>query len=72
MNRLKSIVIAACAVVVAAAAVLPGTMAAAATPNGSAALSIVPKKNYVIEPGKSVDDKITIRNLDSNSTLDLT
>lgn len=37
----------------------------------SAALSIVPKKNYTIEPGKSVDDKLTIRNLDEKETLEL-
>ncbi len=72
MNRLKSIVIAACAIVVACASILPVPPAGAATTTGSAALSIAPKKNYVIEPGKSVDDKLTIRNLDSNSTLELT
>lgn len=38
----------------------------------SASLSIVPKKNYTIEAGKSVDDTLVIRNLDSERTLNLT
>lgn len=38
---------------------------------GSAALSIVPKKNYTIEPGKSVNDTLLIRNLDSERQLNL-
>lgn len=38
----------------------------------SASLSIVPKRNYTIEAGKSVKDKLTIRNLDNDKTLDLT
>lgn len=37
----------------------------------SAALSINPKKNYLIEPGKSIEDKLSIRNIDSNDNLDL-
>lgn len=52
-----------------AAFALPAQTASA---ESSAALSIVPKKNYVIEPGKSVDDKLTIRNLDSVAPLNLT
>ncbi len=44
-----------------AAAVKPG--------DGSAALSISPKKNYVIEPGKSVQDKLTITNADAVNEL---
>ena len=65
MNRLKSFVVAALAVMVG--------LANYATPVSadSAALSIAPKKNYVIEPGKSVDDKLTIRNLDTSDTLHL-
>lgn len=38
----------------------------------SASLSIVPRKNYIIEPGKSVNDKLTIRNLDATAPLELT
>lgn len=53
---------------VAAAATLPVQPVSAAS---SASLSIVPKKNYVIEPGKSVNDKLTIRNLDPTQALEL-
>jgi len=71
MKRFKSIAMAACAVVIAVAFALPGTSASAQQAS-SAALSIAPKKNYLIEPGKSVDDKLTIRNLDNNAELQLT
>ncbi len=37
----------------------------------SAALSINPKKNYLVEAGDSVKDKLTIRNIDTNDDLDL-
>ena len=57
---------AACAVLIGVASVVPALPAAA---QGSASLSIVPKKNYTIEPGKSVSDKLTIRNLDSQAPL---
>lgn len=60
---------AAFAVVVAAAYALPAVSVSAAS---SSALSITPKKNYVIEPGKSVKDKLTIRNLDTATPLELT
>ena len=69
MSRFKSIVMAALAVVVAAAFIMPGVPVSAAS---SAALSIVPKKNYTIEPGKSVNDTLVIRNLDNKRELDLT
>lgn len=74
MKRLKSIVMAAVAVVIAATyTLLPALPAAAQSSSpGSAALSIAPKKNYVVEPGKSVKDTLVIRNLDSNSALNLT
>lgn len=72
MNRLKSIVLAAFAVMVGAGLVQPVQSAAAATTPGSASLSIAPKKNYVIEPGKSVKDKLVIRNLDAAHALNLT
>lgn len=53
-------------------AVIPTLPASAATgDSSSASLSIVPKKNYVIEPGKSIQDKLSIRNLDSSSPLTL-
>lgn len=69
MKRFKSTVLAALAVMFASASMLPAVPANA---QSSAALSITPKKNYVIEPGKTVNDKLTIRNLDSEKTLDLT
>ena len=67
MKRFKSIVMATLALVVAAAYALPSLPVAAQ----SSALSIAPKKNYVIEPGKSVKDKLVIRNADGTSPLNL-
>lgn len=46
--------------------------APAASAVSSSALSIAPKKNYVIDPGDSVKDKLTIRNLDGTAPLELT
>lgn len=69
MKRLKSIIMAAFVVLGIAAYALPAQQAAAVS---SAALSIVPKKNYVIEPGKSVKDTLLIRNLDNKFPLELT
>lgn len=69
MKRLKSIVFAALAVFVAVASIAPMQASAAAS---SASLSIAPKKNYVIEPGETVKDTLTIRNLDSSAPLELT
>ena len=37
--------------------------------DGSSGLSITPKKNYVLEPGKSVTDKLSITNLDRQHDL---
>lgn len=69
MKRFKSIVIAAFAVFVAVASVAPALDVSAAS---SASLSIAPKKNYVIDPGQTIKDTLVIRNLDSNSALELT
>ena len=68
MKRFKSIVVAGIAVFIFAAAILPASTASA---QSSAALSIVPKKNYIVEPGKSANDTLTIRNLDNERTLQL-
>lgn len=68
MKRLKCIAVAAVAAVMALSYVVP---ASAATNGTSASLSIAPKKNYVIEPGKSVKDTLTIRNLDTAAPLEL-
>lgn len=69
MKRFKSIVIAALSVLIFASVVLPAGTASA---QSSASLSIVPKKNYIIEAGKSASDTLTVRNLDSERTLELT
>jgi len=69
MKSFKSAVIAGLAVLVLGVAILPAQSASA---QSSAALSIVPKKNYVIEPGKSIKDTLTIRNLDGEKELQLT
>lgn len=69
MNHLKGALAAFVAVFFVAACIAPAPVASA---QSSAALSIVPKKNYTIEPGKSVKDKLTIRNLDDKHQLELT
>lgn len=68
MKRPKSIFMAALAVLVAVGFTMPAQPVSA---QSSAALSIVPKKNYTIEAGKSVKDKLTIRNLDPDEPLQL-
>lgn len=69
MKRFKGIALLAIAVLLGAVYLLP---VAPASAQSSASLSIAPKKNYVIEPGKSVDDTLTIRNLDTTQPLELT
>jgi len=69
MKRFKGIALVAIALLMGVVYLLP---AASANAQSSAALSITPKKNYLIEPGKSVDDTLLIRNLDTTSALDLT
>lgn len=58
-----------------AALVMAVSLAAGAVPVGaqtsSSSLSITPKKNYVIDPGKSVSDTLVIRNLDNSHALNL-
>ena len=68
MKRLISTFMAAFAVLTVTASIVPVQTASA---QSSAALSIVPKKNYVIESGKSVKDKLTIRNIDTETALEL-
>lgn len=69
MKHFKSIVMAALAVVITVANTMLGLTAFA---QSSASLSIVPKKNYVIEAGETQKDKLTIRNLDNTRSLSLT
>lgn len=66
MKRLKSIVLAALAVFL-----VTGSIPAPSASAQSSALSIAPRKDYVIESGKSVNDKLTIRNIDRANVLEL-
>lgn len=67
MKRFYGIVLAVCAAFAVVAWTIPPSVASAS----SAALSITPKKQYTIEPGKSVDDTLVVRNLDRQETLNL-
>jgi len=67
MKRFKGMVAAVLVLLAVAVLLTSGHQAFA----DSAALSITPKKNYVINPGQSVDDTLTISNLDSSQPLDL-
>lgn len=69
MKRFKGIVAVGFAILMTAAYMLPALPASAVS---SAALSITPKKNYTIQPGKSVKDTLIIRNLDNEIPLNLT
>lgn len=68
MRRFKSLFVAAAVLVIAAMQTLPAQTVSAAS---SAALSIVPKKNYTIEAGKSIKDTLVVRNLDAKEPLEL-
>lgn len=68
MKRFKSIVIAGLVALITAAYALPAMPTSALD---SASLSIAPRKDYVIQPGKSVDDTLVIRNLDPVEPLNL-
>ncbi len=68
MTRTKRIFMAAFAVLIATAYAMPALPVSAVS---SASLSIVPRKNYTIEPGKSINDKLTVRNLDKTEALEL-
>ena len=66
MKRFKSIVLAALAIFV-----MAGSVPAPSASAQSSSLSIAPRKDYVIEAGDSVDDKLTIRNIDQTNDLQL-
>lgn len=68
MKRFKSIVLATLAVFLVVAHI-PAPEASAQS--SSSALSIAPKKDYVIEAGETIKDKLTIRNIDSSQPLQL-
>lgn len=63
MKGFKSVVAVLCAVAVVVSSYAPASAVS------SAALSIVPKKNYTVEAGKSVKDVLTVRNLDEREPL---
>lgn len=66
MKKFKSI-IAAVAVLVTVLYGIPSPVQA----QSSASLSIVPRKDYNAEPGKTINDTLTIRNIDTENPLDL-
>lgn len=66
MKRFKGIVLAALAIFVVA-----GSIPVPSASAQSSALSIAPRKDYVIESGKGVEDTLTIRNLDRTNDLQL-
>ena len=69
MNRLKSVLLSLCAVTIGVSTLFtPATVSA----QGSAALSITPKKTYTVEPGKTVNDTLVISNQDREQSLNLT
>ncbi len=69
MKRFLSYISAALVVLFSVIAAAP---ASAQTSAGSSGLSITPRKNYIIEPGKSVTDKLTVGNLDKTADLSIT
>ncbi len=66
MKRFKSILLVASAVLLVAS----GMQAPSASAQSSS-LSTTPRKDYVIEPGKAVDDKFSVRNIDTVNDLTL-
>lgn len=73
MKHIRTIAVAALAALVVAAQILPAVPATAESNEAAAssALSISPKKQYEIKPGDFVDDKLTIRNADTSTSLRL-
>lgn len=70
MNRLRSsMLIVLAAIMLAGIALIPSSSVNA---QNSAALSIPPRKDYSIEPGKGINDTLQIRNLDREQSLNLT
>jgi len=66
MKKFKRILLAALAVLMVA-----GILHAPSASAQSSSLSTTPRKDYVIEPGKSVNDKFSVRNLDTVNDLTL-
>jgi hypothetical protein len=72
MKRFYRFLSAALGVLFIAISVLPASAATSANNSGgSAGLSITPRKNYVMNPGQTITDKLVIGNLDSATQLNL-
>ena len=69
MKHVKSLLLAVLAVVLAVSYAVPVTPAFA--DSGSSAISVTPRKNYVINPGETVHDTLSITNMDNSSQLNL-
>lgn len=59
------------AALVVLASILTVAPVGAQSSGSSSGLSITPKKNYVIEPGKTVTDKLRVGNLDKDANLNV-
>lgn len=70
MKRFSSYIGAALAVLFLTVNAIPASAATSST-TGSSGLSIQPRKNYIINPGQTVTDKLTIGNLDTKDDLNL-
>lgn len=68
MNRLKATVLVVFAAVVAASLALPAVQVSA---EGSAALGWPPRKDYTVQPGKTVEDTLVLSNRDREQPLNL-
>lgn len=73
MRRFSSYLSAALTVLLLVVSVIPASAATqpVAAPDTSAALSIEPRRNYTINPGQTVSDKLTISNLSQTAGLNL-
>lgn len=69
MKQFKSVVLATFAIV--AIGIVPFLASLPTGAQSSAALSIPPKKNYTLDPGRSVNDTLVVRNLDGERELNL-
>jgi hypothetical protein len=69
MKRIVRSLSAALAVFFVALSMLPAS--ADTAPGGSSGLSIQPRKNYVMNPGQTINDKLIVGNLDNSADLNL-
>jgi hypothetical protein len=71
MKRFFSYVSAVLTLLVVTVSTLPASAATTPASTSSSALSITPRKNYIIQPGDTVTDKLIIGNLDSTADLNI-